>query len=358
MKLINLGQFFKYKQNLQLNVRLVRNISDLKHKALKVAFFGTDEFSLTPLEKLVQLRNETNLVEEVAVVSQFETQKKSTKGIIPVVHRYVRENELPKIHWEELKINPKHHLDHDLAIVASFGEFIPSKVIKCFPKGAINIHPSLLPRWRGASPLIHTILAGDTVTGISFIEISPKKFDIGKILYQAEFQIPPRCTTENLRDILSNKAADLLPEVIDNLPTLRENSIDQDDSETTHAPKISKTVGYIDFHEQNCDEIERTYRAVGQRVGIKSLWGGKQVKLENIVDIKMENESEITPGTCQYSKKERMIWIKCKTGWVGVDGFQFDQRKKIISAQSFYNGYVIDKQTGKPGSTKFETMIE
>lgn len=107
-------------------------------------------------------------------------------------------------------------------------------VFFCVCRGIINVHASLLPRWRGASPIIHAILNGDRLTGVSIMKIHPDKFDVGEILAQREVQIPEAVLMPELHDTLANVGAELLVECIEHAPAIFQNARQQDDTNVTY----------------------------------------------------------------------------------------------------------------------------
>ncbi|KAL5016378.1 hypothetical protein ScPMuIL_005967 [Solemya velum] len=149
------------------------------HPPWRLLFFGTDDFAVATLKALNENRMEPHLrvVDTVDVVSN--------KGKT-AVRKYANEAGLAVHDWPI----PTWQDQYDAGILVSFGHLIPERIIHMFPYGILNVHPSLLPRWRGASPIIHTILSGDVVTGISLMEIRPKHFDIGPLLMQKEIPVP------------------------------------------------------------------------------------------------------------------------------------------------------------------------
>ncbi|XP_046858796.1 methionyl-tRNA formyltransferase, mitochondrial-like [Xenia sp. Carnegie-2017] len=285
--------------------------------------------------------------------------KKAPK--LQIVREYALQNNIRIHKWPLDKEKFDIFYKFDLGIVVSFGYFIPAEIINNFPCGAINVHPSLLPRWRGPSPIAHTILQGDTETGVSVIELSPKKFDAGKILTQEKIQISPHQTYEDLKEELSELASNTLLDVLMNLTALRRSAVAQDKTKVTQAPKLSKTIGYIRWSEHTCEDILRLHKAIGNRFGLKCKWKGKIVKLETFTGC--EDDKELTRtqvnadfGQFFYDSDNNVLYIKCKDGWIGCLSLRLEYRKSM-SAKEFVNGYVVHKQTGEINFSRFEDMI-
>ena len=308
---------------------------------LKVLFFGTDVFSVATINALHKIKMKSNKISDLSIVCGQDSNIKGNKITIPPVVKYAQHNKLPYTPWSIYKSSMKSDKQYDIAVVSSFGHLIPQNILAQFPKGSINIHPSILPRWRGAAPIIHTILAGDKSSGISVIDISPNKFDEGKILLQRTMKIPNDCTSGKLLKLLSMLAANMVPEVIDNIDMLRTNAICQDITQVTYAPKVSKQFGVIDFETNTCGYVERLQRAV-PNIGLRSFWQGKQIKFGNII---RQEPYVITGaiGDCQYHKDEKLLSVQLKDSLLFFKSIQVGSRK-MISASSFYNGFMVDKK--------------
>jgi len=325
----------------------------------KVLFFGTDEFSLGALKALHRLNKQSKSIEQLHVVScgkPVYVKKKKYWDIPPVIN-YANENGLTLVDWDVIRAEKRLPDKYELGFVASFGDLIPSKIINHFQRGIVNIHPSLLPRWRGAAPIIHTILSGDQITGVSFIQLSKHKFDQGKLIYQQEIQVPNSCTAEELKILLSNLSGELIPHVVDNFDVLMEQAQSQDEKMMTKAPKVVKSTGYINFKKDGCNYVSRLQRSLPSKIGIRGSWEGKQVKIGAIIntiplskhDCNMEN------GSCLYVKDKASLRIKFQDGWIEIKSLQVECKSET-NTQQFYNGYIIDKRTGIESKSKFSTI--
>jgi methionyl-tRNA formyltransferase len=165
----------------------------------------------------------------------------------------------------------------DVYIVAAFGQILPQAVLDIPPFGSINIHASLLPRWRGAAPIQTAIRAGDGETGITIMKMDAG-LDTGPILRQRAIPITPEETGQSLHDKLSELGGALL---IETLPDYLNGDLQpqpQDDSLATFAPRINKDEGRIDW-SQPASSIERTMRAFTSWPGTFTSWNGKQLKI-------------------------------------------------------------------------------
>uniref|UniRef100_V9L4M9 Methionyl-tRNA formyltransferase, mitochondrial n=1 Tax=Callorhinchus milii TaxID=7868 RepID=V9L4M9_CALMI len=254
------------------------------------------------------------------------------------VRKYASQSDIPIHDWPDLgQCN-----DFDVGVVVSFGSLLSEELILRFPYGILNVHPSLLPRWRGPAPVFHTVLHGDQVTGVTIMQIRPKRFDVGPIVMQKECAVPTRCTANELGVMLAEAGADMLLATLKKLPECIENSREQSKKGATFAPKINIAMSWVNWEEQTSEELDRLNRAISCRVPLRTLWMGNTVKLLDFVDLRdlplfpVVTQQSI-PGTIQFHKESNILLVRCKDDWVG---FRLVVLKKKLSAADFYNGYL------------------
>ncbi|XP_028296368.1 methionyl-tRNA formyltransferase, mitochondrial isoform X2 [Gouania willdenowi] len=273
----------------------------MSSKAWRMLFFGTDQFAVESLKQLTANRNSSEgLVETIEVVT--------LSGDVPV-KRFALQNHLPLHRWPLGDITGQ----FDVGVVVSFGCLLHQSLITKFPFGVLNVHPSLLPRWRGPAPIFHTILHGDSVTGVSIMLIRPHRFDVGPILNQELHQVPQRCTSEELGAVLATKGAHLLIDTLRTLPERIANKREQTHTHATFAPKINDTLSWVVWEEQSCDQIDRLYRAIGFRSPLRTTWMGKTIKLLDFVGkchISLSDEKrKAIPGSVSYLKESNTLAV-------------------------------------------------
>ncbi|XP_048471977.1 methionyl-tRNA formyltransferase, mitochondrial isoform X7 [Rhincodon typus] len=219
-------------------------------------------------------------------------------------------------------------------------EFAQRVLEKLHPSsGILNLHPSLLPRWRGPAPIFHTLIHGDQVTGVTIIQIRPTRFDVGPIVMQQECAVPPRCTADELGVILAETGAEMLLSTLESLPELVKNAREQSKEGITFAPKINVGMSWVNWQEQTWEELDQIYRAIGSRIPLRTLWMDKTVKLLDLVDVREIPVSlaftpeQLIPGTIHFHKESNTLL----NGW---SGFKLVVLKKVLSAADFYNGYL------------------
>lgn len=302
-----------------------------------VLFFGTDHFAVESLKALSSTRLSADpLVQHLEVVT--------LPGDVPV-KRFAQLNSLPVHMWPpEITCG-----QFDVGVIVSFGCLLPEKLIDKFPLGVLNVHPSLLPRWRGPAPVFHTILHGDQVTGVTVMQIRPHRFDVGPILSQETFHIQKKFTSDELGALLAVKGAQLLVDTMKTLYEKIQKRTEQTLTGATFAPKIHRSMSWVQWERQTADDIDCLYRAVGSRIPLRTLWMDRTLKLLDYVgrchSVIPDGSGKLTPGSVMFLKESNTLSVRCKDGWVG---FRSVLLKKRLTAADFYNGYL--HQTMKSSS--------
>ncbi|XP_041031032.1 methionyl-tRNA formyltransferase, mitochondrial [Carcharodon carcharias] len=303
----------------------------------RILFFGTDSFAQRALEKLQLSRSSQTgkmLIEQLEVVTL-----PATKYSELPVRKYARMSQIPIHDWPHLA--PCDHFD--VGIIVSFGSLLSDSLIQQFPHGILNLHPSLLPRWRGPAPIFHTLIHGDQVTGVTIMQIRPARFDVGPIVMQQECAVPPGCTADELGAMLAETGAEMLLSTLKNLPESIKNKREQPKQGITIAPKITVAMSWVNWEEQTLEELDQLNRAIGSRIPLRTLWMGKTVKLLDLVDMRKIpvslafTQEQLIPGTIYFHKESNILLVRCKNGWTGIKLLVL---KKVLSAAEFYNGYL------------------
>ncbi|XP_075714400.1 methionyl-tRNA formyltransferase, mitochondrial isoform X2 [Rhinoderma darwinii] len=295
-----------------------------------VMFFGTDEFALECLKSL----NSKAAEEVIGGLEVVSLPSLLPKGL-PVAN-YASEQGIPFHEWPD--IGPCDHFD--VGVVASFGRLLSEDLILKFPYGILNVHPSLLPRWRGPAPLIHTVLNGDMKTGVTIMQIRPKRFDVGPIVMQETSPVPPKCTSKDLEAVLSKKGAEMLISILKDLPEHLRSATEQPKDGVTFAPKITAPMSCIKWTEQTPDQIIGLERAIGFAMPLQAVWMGAPIKLLDFIEVPdslITSDFSRCPGSIQYLSAPQIMVVRCKDGWVGVRTVKL---RKKLSAKDFYNGYL------------------
>jgi len=238
----------------------------------RIVFFGTPSFALPTLQTLFERSDEV-----VAVVTQPDREKGRGRKIVfsPVKELALRYHLTP-LQPERVKEEPFQEalrgLQPDLIVVVAFGQILPKSILKIPKYGAINVHASLLPKYRGAAPIARAILNGEKITGITTM-VMDEGMDTGDILLQVETPIKIEETCETLHDRLASLGAQLLRETLEKIKAGNIRPIPQDHSKATYAPPLKKEDGHIDW-KKGANEIDRQVRAFNP-------WPGAFTKLDD-----------------------------------------------------------------------------
>jgi methionyl-tRNA formyltransferase len=215
-------------------------------RPLRIAYFGTPDFAVPSLRRLLASRHPV-----VTVVSQPDRPKGRGHHLAPTPTRVVAlaaqvDVRQPDRIRDEGFLSGLAALEPDLGVVAAYGKILPDALLRIPRLGLINVHASLLPRWRGAAPVHRAVIAGDTETGVTIMRIV-KELDAGAMFLARRRPIGPDETSPEVERDLAEIGADALLEVVEQLAQGTADETPQDDSLATYAPKIAKHEGAIDW---------------------------------------------------------------------------------------------------------------
>lgn len=222
-----------------------------------LVFFGTEDFSTTILSRLIA----SGYTIKAVVTKADSVRGRGRKLTPPGIKQVALDCGIPVIQPVKLSehISELTNLNCQHAVLVAYGKIIPGSVLDIFPGGIINVHPSLLPRYRGSSPIESAILHGDERTGVTLMKLV-EAMDAGPIYAQTEYPLTGRESRPELYDILASAGSSLL---IDRLPGILEGNVSpqpQNDADATYCQLIKKDDGRIDWN-QPAAQIERTIRA-------------------------------------------------------------------------------------------------
>ncbi len=244
---------------------------------MKIIFAGTPSFAATTLQALIDSQYDV-----IAVYTQLD--KPSGRGL-KITQSPVKELSLqhhlpiyqPTTLKDEIVQQEMRALDADVMVVAAYGMLLPAAVLSIPRHGCINIHPSLLPRWRGAAPIQRTVHAGDVETGVTIMQMDPG-LDTGPILLQTHNPISKDETSASLHDKLAIVGAKALIDTLDLLAAGKLTPIVQDNAHATYAAKISKEEALIDWQD-SAIEIDREIRAFNPWPIAHTSWQGQNLRI-------------------------------------------------------------------------------
>ena len=236
----------------------MNKILNPKNKTLRIAFFGTPELTTTLLNTLA----EAGMTPVVVVTGEDKPIGRKQVITAPAAKVWAMGHEVPTLQPSRLDADflaVFKDLHIDLSVVVAYGKIMPQELIDCPRLGTINLHYSLLPKYRGASPVEAALLAGEETTGIT-IQHMRYALDSGPVIASLEVPITPDETTPELRSRLNDLAKPLLIESIDRLASGTATFTEQDDSHATFSKKISKADGLLDLSSDPLTNY-RKYRA-------------------------------------------------------------------------------------------------
>ena len=307
---------------------------------MRIVFAGTPEFSVKSLSVLNQSEHEV-----IAVYCQPDRPKGRGKVLTACpVKVFAEENNLLVIQPEDFKDKQSQTqlalLNPDVMVVAAYGQILPKSILQIPKLGCLNIHASLLPRWRGAAPIERAILEGDRETGISIMKMN-EGLDTGDILLDKKCMISNHETAQTLHDTLSNIGANAILETLNIFPTLKARS--QQNNDATYAEKVTKDEAQIDWH-QSAEQISRAIRAFNPRPIAYTNAMAKQFKNRVLRIIKAEvvnKQTTNSPGeVIKYDKD--ICHVATSNGVINLKKVQLSGKKEV-SIKDFNNAYQLIK---------------
>lgn len=302
---------------------------------MKVIFMGTPDFSVGTLEALVAAGHEV-----VLAVTQPDKPKGRGKEMqftpvkecalkynIPVFQpRRVREADC----IEELR---RYHAD--IMVVVAFGQILPKEILEMTAYGCVNVHASLLPKYRGAAPIQWSIIDGEAVTGVTTMQMD-EGLDTGDILLKTEIPIDAKETGGSLHDKLAEAGAKLCVETLQALQNKAVTPIPQGETTTAYAKMLNKQLGNIDW-TQSAVAIERLIRGLTPWPSAYTDWNGKVMKIWDSEVV--EGEGGKKPGTIVQVEKDA-FYVQTGEGVLKICELQIPGKKKM-DAGAFLRGYQI-----------------
>jgi len=305
---------------------------------LRIIFMGTPQFATPSLNALLKSQHQV-----IAVATQPDRPKGRHLNLKPSpVKKVALKHDIPVLQPPNLKNEDFKKtiikLNPDIVVVVAFGQLIPSWLLSLPKHGCVNIHPSLLPKYRGAAPIQRAIMDGCVETGIT-IMLMDEGFDTGDILLQKKVPIFSQETAGELHDKLANLSPDLLLKTIQGLDSKTIKPIRQDDAEASFAPKIEKNDAKINW-DNSAQEIKNLIRALNPVPGAYSLFENKRLKIFKSEEVREESLSP--PGTITEIKKGIGFKVCCGSNSLLILQVQ-PEAKKIMTAIEFSQGYQIKK---------------
>ena len=302
---------------------------------MKILFMGTPDFASESLRALIKSENEI-----VGVVSQPDRPKGRGHKLVPTdVKVTAQEAGLTVYQPESLKneafLPTLEELNPDIIVVAAYGRILPEYILNYPRYGCINVHASLLPKYRGAAPIQRAVLNGDDETGVCIMKME-KGLDTGDIIAVKSTAIGEYETSGELFDRLAKIGGDLLVRTIKDIETGNAVYTKQDDEKSTYAEKITKETACIDW-EKSSTQISKQICAMNPFPGAYTTYMGDTLKIYEAE----KTEGEGKPGQILGIEKKKGLKVACKNGAIFIKTVQFAGLKRM-NIEDYARGHKIE----------------
>ena len=306
---------------------------------MKIVFMGTPDFAQKSLEALYNARHKI-----LAVVTNIDKPKgRGMKLVESPVKEYAKSKNLTIFQPEKVRKNIEFieqikKLEPDVICVVAYGKILPSEILEIPKLGCINVHASLLPKYRGAAPIQWAVLNGDKTTGVTTMYMDVG-MDTGDMILKQEVEIGENETTGELWDRLSIIGADLLVKTLKQIEKGTAPRIKQSD-DFTMAPMLNKEISKIDWKEKTAQQIKNLVRGLNPIMGAYSYLNGKKIKFWK-VEVEEDTNSNQENGTVIKANDKDGLYIKAKDGVLKIIEIQGENAKKM-NANDFLRGNKIE----------------
>lgn len=302
---------------------------------MKILFMGTPDFAVPCLDILV-----SNGFDVCGAVTQPDKPKgRGHKLTPPPVKEYAISKNIPVYQPQTLKDGEFEkvldELKPQLIAVVAYGKILPEYILDFPEYGCVNVHGSVLPKYRGAAPIQWAIINGDKTTGVT-TQYMKMGVDTGDIIFTDETEILPDETYGELYTRLSQSGAELLLKTVNAIKAGTAPRTEQDESEATHAPMLAKETGHIDW-TKSADEVLSLIRGTNPWPMSYAMYGDEMMK---VFGVKKGSGFDAPPGKIRIVNKK--LEISCGKDSVVVDEIQFKGGKRMTVA-SYLNGHDIDE---------------
>ena len=306
---------------------------------MKIVFMGTPDFAQKSLEALYNAGHEI-----LAVVTNIDKLKgRGMKLVESPVKEYAKSKNLTIFQPEKVRKNIEFieqikKLEPDVICVVAYGKILPSEILEIPKLGCINVHASLLPKYRGAAPIQWAVLNGDKTTGVTTMYMDVG-MDTGDMILKQEVEIGENETTGELWDRLSIIGADLLVKTLKQIEKGTAPRIKQSD-DFTMAPMLNKEISKIDWQEKTAKQIKNLVRGLNPIMGAYSYLNGKKIKFWK-VEVEEDTNSNQENGTVIKANDKDGLYIKAKDGVLKIIEIQGENAKRM-NANDFLRGNKIE----------------
>lgn len=305
---------------------------------MKIVFMGTPDFAVGALEALIQAGHEI-----VCVVTQPDKRKGRGKEVqFPPVKECAAAHHIPVFQPVKIKtpeaVETLKGYEADIYVVAAFGQILSQEILDMPKYGCVNIHASLLPKYRGAAPIQWAIINGETQTGVTIMQMNAG-LDTGDMLCQTVVPIAKKETGESLHDKLSEAGAKLIVEALSQIEQGSLKPRKQDDAQSTYAGMLQKSLGRIDW-TKDAAAIERLIRGLNSWPSAYTSFRGKTLKIWEAEVIGENQSAKASPGTVIDVSKEAIV-VQTGKDALCLQQVQLEGKKRM-AVKDFLLGYRVE----------------
>ncbi|MGI6224904.1 MAG: methionyl-tRNA formyltransferase [Peptococcales bacterium] len=306
---------------------------------MRIVFMGTPDFAVPTLKQLIKKGHEV-----VGVITQPDRPAGRGKKLTPSPIKVIAQNEGLFIYQPEKIRDPQaiesiKELQPDVIVVVAYGQILPREILELPPFGAINVHASLLPKYRGAAPIHWAIINGEKKSGVTTM-LMEEGLDTGPMLLKEEVKINPQMTTGELHDQLALLGGELLVQTLDKLILGQIEPEPQDDNLSNYAPLLKKEHEKIDW-QQSKERIHNLIRGMNPWPGAYTFFKDIRLKIWGTTLAEYPApESKIAGAIINLA--EEGFWVQTGTEPILITKVQ-PAGKNMMTAVSFINGYGVEK---------------
>ncbi len=299
---------------------------------MKIVFMGTPDFAVGALKALLAAGHEIT-----AVVTQPDKAKgRSGKLSFSPVKECALEAGIPVLQPVRIKrteaVEELKKYEADVFVVAAFGQILSKEILDMPRYGCLNIHASLLPKYRGSSPIQWAVINGEEKTGVTIQQMN-EGIDTGDVLYRKEIYLDKKETGESLFARLSVLGAEAITEALSLLEKGELTAVPQKEEDATYTVMLSKAMGEIDWNK-SAEEIERLVRGLNSWPSAYTFFEGKQLKIweadTGIGSLEEKDLKGIKPGTVVAIEKNRFA-VACETEVLWINSLQLEGKKRMCT---------------------------
>lgn len=305
---------------------------------MNIVFMGTPDFAVESLKKIYESGHNI-----LAVVSQPDRPSGRNMKLMPTpVKEYAESKNIKvyqpeKIRKDEELYETLKSLKPDVIVVVAFGQILPQKILDIPKYGSVNVHGSLLPKYRGAAPIQWAIISGEKVTGITTMYMEAG-MDTGDMIQKAEVKIEDDDNFGTLYEKMKVKGGELIVQTLEKIADGVAPRVKQPD-DFTLAPMIEKTLGNIDWNN-NSEDIRNLVRGLNPIPGAYTNIDGQKMKIWRVEFSNMEKTDEMLPGMVIKADKKEGLLISTKDGILDIAEIQLPNSKRML-AKEYLNGHDI-----------------